>query len=64
MDSVVKGAPGEIIEISKEGIIVATAEGAVLLVEVQPENRKRMTAVEFARGRRITVGMRFGNSQS
>ncbi|MDI6828869.1 MAG: methionyl-tRNA formyltransferase, partial [Armatimonadota bacterium] len=64
VDSVVKGAPGEIIEISKEGIIVATAEGAVLLVEVQPENRKRMTAVEFARGRRITVGMRFGNSQS
>ncbi len=62
VDSNIKGNPGEIIEVSKEGIIVGTAEGAVLLVEVQPENRKRMTAVEFARGRRIAAGMKFGNS--
>ena len=50
------GSPGEIIGTSREGILVKAGRGAVLLTEVQPENRKRMKAGDFARGYGITVG--------
>ncbi|KAA1042743.1 methionyl-tRNA formyltransferase [Macrococcus equipercicus] len=44
------GAPGTIISTDKEGITVATADGAVLLKEIQPAGKKRMTAASFAAG--------------
>jgi methionyl-tRNA formyltransferase len=50
------GKPGEIIGTSRDGILVKAGRGAVLLKEVQPENRKRMKAGDFARGYGITVG--------
>ena len=50
------GSPGEIIGTSRNGILVKAGRGAVLLTEVQPENRKRMKAGDFARGYGITVG--------
>jgi methionyl-tRNA formyltransferase len=52
--------PGEVLEISEEGIVVAAGSGSVLLVEVQPENKKRMKAGEFARGYGITKNVLFG----
>lgn len=52
------GSPGEVIEVGREGILVKAGQGAVLLTEVQPENRKRMTAGDFARGYGIAVGTR------
>lgn len=58
-ESGTNGAPGEVQEVSSEGIVVAAGQGAVLLMDVQPENRKRMQAVEFARGYRITSGATF-----
>jgi methionyl-tRNA formyltransferase len=36
---------------------VAAKKGGVLLREVQLEGRKRMTAVEYARGSGLTNGM-------
>jgi methionyl-tRNA formyltransferase len=52
--------PGEVINISKSGILVAAGEQSVLrLMEVQPENRQRMTAHDFAIGHRITTGTVF-----
>ena len=48
------GAPGRPVRVSDEGLIVATSSGGVLLTEVQPENRKRMSGAEFARGARIS----------
>ena len=50
------GSPGEVIEVSQAGILVRAGRGSVLLTEVQPENRKRMKAGDFARGYGITVG--------
>lgn len=50
------GRPGEVIELRQDGILVRAGRGAVRLAEVQPENRKRMTAGDFARGYGITVG--------
>ena len=49
-------APGVIAGIGPEGIAVGTAEGFLLLKEVQAPAKKRMPTVEFARGRRLQVG--------
>ncbi len=48
--------PGAVISVSTHGIHVASGKGSVLLKEVQPENRRLMTAAEFARGARIRSG--------
>lgn len=48
------GAPGEVLAVTSEGIVVRAGEGAMLLTEVQPENKRRMSAADFARGYRIT----------
>lgn len=53
------GEPGIVLKTADEGITIAASAGAVLLKEVQPENRKRMAAAEFARGARVRPGMRF-----
>lgn len=49
------GEPGEVLGINAEGLIVQTGKGAVLLTEVQPENRKRMSAADFARGHQYII---------
>lgn len=53
------GEPGEVIAAGDEGIVVAAGEGAVRLVEVQPESRRRMSAVDYMRGAGIVPGDRF-----
>jgi methionyl-tRNA formyltransferase len=40
---------------------VATGQGTLVLLEVQPESRRAMPAAEFARGARITTGMRLAS---
>ena len=52
-----KGKPGEVVEVNSHGILVAAKKGGVLLREVQLEGRKRMTAVEFARGAGVQAGV-------
>ena len=44
-----EGRPGEIIELAN-GITVACGNGAVKILELQLENRKKMNAAEFIRG--------------
>ena len=53
------GIPGEIVSVGRDGIIVRTGEGSILITEVQPGNRNRMSASEFARGYNVQPGMRF-----
>ncbi len=48
--------PGEILKIEKEGLLVATSKGALLLKEVQLEGKKRITGYEFALGQRLKPG--------
>ena len=43
---------------AKGGLIVACADGAVELVEIQAPNAKRMEARAYLLGKRITVGER------
>jgi methionyl-tRNA formyltransferase len=42
--------PGTITAVEKDRVRVACGEGEVALIEVQPENKKRMTAAEFING--------------
>ncbi len=54
------GAPGEIVGLDREGILVTCGQGTRLrLIEVQPESRKPMAASAFAAGARLTTGFRF-----
>ncbi len=48
--------PGEVISLSGGKITVACGEGAVSLLTVLPEGKKRMPAADFINGRKISVG--------
>lgn len=45
-----KGKPGEIIDCSKNGIVVACGTGAVLLTVIQPPNKAKMAAGSYVNG--------------
>lgn len=54
------GEPGEVLEASEEGVVVAAGAGAVLVGEVQPPGKRRMTAGDWVRGRGVSREARFG----
>ena len=58
-----QGNPGEILSIGKKELIVATAEGALSLKQVQPAGKPKMDIASFLNGvgRTLTVGERFGD---
>jgi len=51
-------APGTLIA-HDGGVAVAAGDGAVLPLEVQPENRRRLAWPEYLRGARLAAGARF-----
>lgn len=52
--------PGTILYVdNKQGIYIMTKEGILLVLEMQGENAKRMTAPEFLRGNKIEVVDKF-----
>ena len=55
-DLIPREEPGRIMMLNREGIVCSSGNGAVLLVEVQLENRKRMSAYDFANGYRGILG--------
>ena len=54
------GPPGTVIHHVRRGIVVATGEGSLLLLEVQLEGKRRMSATEFLRGFSLPVGTELG----
>ncbi len=52
--------PGEIVEVRKDSLVVATGDGALVVKELQLEGKKRMTAEAFLRGYSIAVGTILG----
>lgn len=50
-------APGTVVGVA-DGLEVSTAQGNIVLKEVQPEGKKPMSALEWARGARIASGDR------
>ncbi len=51
--------PGEILEIRKEGILVACGKGSLVIRELQPESGKRLSPEAFVNGYRLAVGQNF-----
>ena len=50
------GLPGEVFGVTAEGIEVVCGEGALLIKELQPAGRRRMTVKEFINGRSVKAG--------
>ncbi len=48
--------PGQVIAVDKNGITVATANGAVLITQVHPQASKPMSAASFCAGHPLKVG--------
>lgn len=58
-------SPGEAIPMPRgEGILVRAGEGYVLIAEVQPEGKRRMSAREFLAGNPLPRGARFSGPKS
>ncbi len=57
-------APGEVIALDPEGILVACASGTVEIRELQESGRRRVTARDFISGRRVALGDRFGDQEA
>ena len=48
------GAPGELVGINHRGMIIGCGEGSLLMLDVQLEGKRRMSALEFTRGHPVT----------
>jgi len=59
-DPTAGGAPGTILKTGREGISVATSQGLLEILELQPANRRRMTAGEFLAGHSVKAGVVLG----
>jgi len=53
------GAPGEVLRVDAQGIIVACGQNALRLIEVQLEGKPRVKASDAANGLRLQPGARF-----
>lgn len=52
-----KGNLGEILDVSKEGILVKCAQDALLITDVQFEGKKKMPVAEYIKGNTIEKGI-------
>ncbi len=59
LEPVNNNQPGEIIAVHKDKFLIATGQGVLAITEVQPENKKRMTAAEYLRGHSVLIGEQF-----
>ena len=56
-DGEYKGENGEILDVSKEGILVKCKDGALLVTDVQFEGKKKMPVAEYIKGNTIEKGI-------
>jgi len=56
--------PGSIIRVATGGPLIATGEGMLQLLELQPESRPRMSGDEYGRGYRLQPGQKFTSPSS
>ena len=54
---------GQVLEIGQAGMLVACGDGAVRVLQVQAPGKRRISALEFARGRGVAVGDILGDSR-
>jgi methionyl-tRNA formyltransferase len=56
----ITGEPGRVVEVAKEGFVVATADGGFLPLVVAPAGKRAMSVMDFVNGHRPEVGERLG----
>ena len=54
-----RSAPGEILEVTKDSLCVGTGSGALSIIEIQQEGKKKLGIEEFLRGCSMRRGERF-----
>jgi methionyl-tRNA formyltransferase len=54
-------APGTVIAIDGEGMLIACGEGAVRITDVHPSGKRRQTVTDWLAGRGVAVGDVFGD---
>ena len=52
-------SPGSIIQADKNGLLLATGEGTLLVHEIQPEGKKRMSVEAYLCGQKLTNSQQF-----
>jgi methionyl-tRNA formyltransferase len=55
------GDPGVVLEVDKDGLVIAASDGAVRLLVIQIEGKRALPASEFTRGNRVLSGDRMGD---
>ena len=50
------GRPGTVLEAGKDGLLVACGEGALRILELQPDGGKRMRSADYLRGHPLEIG--------
>lgn len=58
-----RGTPGEVLDIDESGMLVGCGRGGVRIAYVHPAGRRRLAALDWAQGRGIAVGDRFGTTE-
>ena len=54
------GKNGEILDVSKDGILVKCAQNAILITDVQFEGKKKMPVSEYIKGNKLDTGIILG----
>ncbi|HSA54421.1 MAG TPA: methionyl-tRNA formyltransferase [Gemmatimonadaceae bacterium] len=54
------GPPGQVLAIDEMGLLAACGAGGVRIAYAQPAGRRRLATLDWAQGRGVTVGERFG----
>lgn len=55
------GAPGEVLSIEKDGLVVATGENALRLITVQMEGKRALPSFDCAQGLRLKPGQKLSD---
>lgn len=56
--------PGSIVSADKNGLLVTAGEGTLLIQELQPEGKKRMSVEAYLCGQKLSSGQQFSMDQS
>ena len=58
-DTVFSNPPGSIIRADKNGLLLATGHGSLLVLEIQPEGKKRMSVAAYLCGQKLAENEQF-----
>jgi methionyl-tRNA formyltransferase len=58
-----RGEPGTVLDVDEHGMLVACREGGVRIGYAHPAGKRRLAALDWAQGRGIRAGDRFGTTE-